>query len=113
MPNDTVAPSAPNDAGAPTPPHDAVDARVEQPAPVAPVVAPIAPVANDGAAGANPAGPEPELVTLAQHVEEHRIPLARTRHLLAVHPELQLTLASERTAEEFAALFEATDKARV
>lgn len=108
MPNDPVAPLAPNDTNAPTTPHDALDAHGEQPAPVAPGVAP---VANDGAAAASPAGPE--LVTLGQYVEEHRIPLARTRHLLAVHAELKLTLASEGTAEEFAALFDATDKARV
>jgi len=113
MPNDPVAPLAPNDTNAPTTPHDAVDAHGEQPVPVAPAAASSAPVANDGAAGGNPAGPAPELVTLAQYVEEQRIPLARTRHLLAVHAELKFTLASEATAEEFAALFDATDKARV
>lgn len=61
-------------------------------------------------APAPPPVTEPEVITLAQFADEQGIPLAQLRHMAAVQ---KLTMQSTATAKDFAALLDATTKARV
>lgn len=57
-----------------------------------------------------PAAPAPAELTLAAWLDEKRIPSAHGRRLMQLH---KLNDASTATAEKFAALYDATRKARV
>jgi hypothetical protein len=51
--------------------------------------------------------------TLEQWCIEHRVPHAHRQHLLHHHQQRKLTLSTKATPEEFAALLDATFKARL